>query len=341
MARPQRVFVAALLFSVLAHVALMSASGPWSILPRANSPISIEAHLVSLTQTAPPSPPPAPARARPVPAPSAAPPIPPMVQDAPQPEPNPTASPAAAPEIATETAAETVPAPPPSLTPPVPAPPAAATAPPFRRELPEHITLRYAVQSGEEGFTLGQATYTWQVRRGHYSLVSVAQATGITALFVSGKIIQTSEGQVTPAGLQPKQFWIAKGERRQAPIQFDWLRQHLRLPSGSVDLPAQTQDLLSFSFHLAMTAREGDAPWSLPVTNGKKLKVYGFHVVGQEVLQRGGAAPVETLHLQGSDTDAGSLDVWLAPNRHWLPVRIRTLDQKGKVMLLDLESSSD
>jgi hypothetical protein len=48
---------------------------------------------------------------------------------------------------------------------------------------------------------------------------------------------------------------------------------------------------------------------------------------------------VETLRLQGSRSGEGSLDVWLAPDRDWLPVRIQMLDQKGKVIVLILQDS--
>jgi hypothetical protein len=179
--------------------------------------------------------------------------------------------------------------------------------------------------------------YTWQARDGRYSLVSVAEATGLIALFASGKIVQSSEGRVTTSGLQPEQYTMAKGDRGQPPVQFDWGQKRLLLPGGGIELPELAQDLLSFAFHLAMTVRDGDGEWRLPVTNGKTLREYGFRIVGHETLTVG-ENTVETLHLLGGRPGTGSLDVWLAPSRHWLPTRIRTLDQKGKTLVLSLES---
>jgi hypothetical protein len=109
----------------------------------------------------------------------------------------------------------------------------------------------------------------------------------------------------------------------------------LSLPGASVELPEDTQDLLSFPFHLAMTVREEDAPWTLPVTNGKKLRNYQFEIVGRESLTLG-EQRVETLRVRGSRAGDGSLDVWLAESRHGMPVKIRTLDQKGKAIVLTL-----
>ena len=108
---------------------------------------------------------------------------------------------------------------------------------------------------------------------------------------------------------------------------------------GGSELAPQTQDLMSFPFQLALWVREDDAEWSLPVTNGKKLRDYRFRVIGREQLATG-ETRVETLHLQGGRAGEGSLDVWLAPARHWLPVRIRTLDQKGKVIVLTLQDEA-
>lgn len=341
----QRIFLFALALSLLAHLFAAGSSGRWWTPPAREILFPIEAHLdlaaapvvasvaasvsaaavahatpASVVQpVAPPAeaisaPEPAlePESARP-PSPQAVAPEAPLVESKlPQPEPAPPAT------TAVQGAAE------------------AAVPPRVTRSLPERIALRYSVQSGEDGFTIGQTTYSGQIRDGRYSLVSVTEATGITALFVSGKIIQTSEGRVGANGMQPEQFWSAKGEKRQAPVRFDWVQQRLMLPSGGVELLPLTQDLMSFPFHLAMLAGEAGDEWPLPVTNGKKLREYRFRTLGREQLALG-ENRVETLHLQGGRSGEGSLDVWLAPARHWLPVRIRTLDQKGKVIVLTLQ----
>jgi len=216
--------------------------------------------------------------------------------------------------------------------------PAAAEAalPPALRNLPERLNLRYAVRAGDGGFNLGQAIYSWQQHDGHYSLVSIAQATGLASLFVSGKLVQTSEGSITAHGLQPEQYWLSRSERKQDTARFDWGAGRLVQGASGVELPAGSQDVLSFPFHLAMTVGSLTTEWTLAVTNGRKLREYQFRNLGQERLAHG-ATEIDTLHLQGSRSGEGTLDVWLAPSRHWLPLRIRTLDQKGKVMVLSLE----
>jgi hypothetical protein len=203
------------------------------------------------------------------------------------------------------------------------------------RMLPEQIGLRYSVQSGEDGLIVGQAHYSGQVRDGRYALVSVTEATGISALFLRGKIVQRSEGRVTPDGLRPEVFTSAKSEKKVKTAHFDWTRGQLLLSAGSLELPPDAQDLTSFPFHLAMRVEADDPEWTLSVTNGKNLRDYRFHVIGGETLTLAGKR-VETLHLQGNRIGEGRFDVWLAPAREWLPVRIRTLDENGKQITMTL-----
>ena len=338
MARGRRLFVWSVLLSLAAHLLLAGNVPRWWDAPAEEIPFPIQAQLLAPTPSAEgpavpdrsPAAPPPPARA-----PAAAPPEPP-----PTPTPTPTAAPPVLPAPAPEpvVAAPAEPSASPSPAAPAPVQPLPAEAPPRAlRSLPERLALRYAVQLGTDGFNAGRSTYTWQARDGRYSLASSTEATGITALFVSGKILQTSEGGVTATGLRPEQFWMVRGSKEQPPVRLDWANARLLLPKASVDLPALTQDLLSFPFHLAMTVRDDDGVWRVPVTDGRKLREYEFRVVGRETLKRG-EIDSDTLHLQGGRPGEGGLDVWLAPAHHWLPARIRTLDQKGKAVVLDLEA---
>ncbi|MDP2433056.1 MAG: DUF3108 domain-containing protein [Pseudomonadota bacterium] len=347
MTRAHRILASALFISLATHLLMLASAGSWWTPPAEEIPFPIEASLV---------PPPAkaevvPAPAKPKPKAIQAAPVAPATAAPPAPSPVLESESVAAPEIAIPAAAavavaplapviETpIPIPPPS---PLPAPKPVVVEPalpPVLRNLPERLNLRYAVRAGDGGFNLGQAIYSWQRRDGHYILVSVAQATGLASLFVSGKLVQTSEGSITAHGLQPEQYWLSRGERRQDTARFDWGAGRLVQGNSGVALPAASQDVLSFPFHLAMTVDASATEWTLAVTNGRKLREYHFKNLGHEHLKFG-EHEIDTLHLQGSRSGEGTLDVWLAPSRHWLPQRIRTLDQKGKVMVLSLEEAS-
>jgi hypothetical protein len=340
MQRAHRILVSALLISLAIHLLLLASAGFWWTAPAQEIPFPIEASLV-LPEPEPPAAPAPVARPKPKPKPKptqAAPvahaavetPAPPPPAE---PPPEEVAAPATTPGVAAPVA-ETPAAP--AAAQPVPAPPPEPARRFTQRKFPEHLNLRYAVRAGEGGFNLGQASYTWQQRDGHYSLVSIAQASGLAALFVSGKLVQTSEGSITQSGLRPEQYWLSRNQRKQDMAHFDWGQGRLVQGGSGVELPAGSQDLLSFPFHLAMTVDESVREWSLWVTNGRKLREYLFRNLGHERLTLG-EGEVDTLHLQGGRSGEGTLDVWLAPSRHWLPLRIRTLDQKGKVLMLSLE----
>lgn len=233
---------------------------------------------------------------------------------------------------------EVAPAPPPAEPPAEPPAPKAPTRP-VVRALGDNLTIHYSVQTGEgdSGFVAGRATYIWHSRNGRYSLVSTVEATGLAALFISGRIVQVSEGGIDAAGLRPDQYRLQRNERKQDVARFNWETNHLVLEGrGGQTLSAQAQDLLSFPFHLAMTVSEGETDFVLGVTNGRKFNLYGFHVLGREQIEIRGKR-FETLHIQGVREGEGALDVWLDLSRSGLPVRIRTLDSKGKAMELRLE----
>lgn len=350
MGRARKVFVAACVVSLLIHLGLMGMASDWWTMPREEVPFPLEARLeLAQSPARPPEPAAKPSGKTPrktlrkAPAPSVGQPIEPVPNQPPMPtEANGAgnhdveAAPALSPAPAGPP--EPMPEPPPQTVSPQEEPPPPPSPPPRRmtRMLPEKLVLVYNVLAGEGGFNLGQATYTWLARNARYSLVSVAEAKGLASLFMSGRIVQTSEGRIGAAGLVPEQFWLAKNERRLDTARFDWERMQLVLPQGGEPLRDNTQDLLSFPFHLAMTVAEGGDGWILPVTNGRKLKGYRFTLLGRVNLEVGKES-LETLHVQGSRAGDGSLDVWLAPERHWLPVRIRTQDQKGRVMELTLD----
>lgn len=207
------------------------------------------------------------------------------------------------------------------------------------RDFPDRLNMRYAVRAGDDGFNLGKAFYTWRRWEGRYRLVSSAEASGLAALFVSGKLVQHSEGAFTRTGLRPEVYWLERNGQRKDWVRFDWGNQRLLQGDDVSELPGGSQDLLSFPFQLALTLDASAPEARLWVSNGRKLREYVFRKLGNERL-RLGKTEVDTLHLRGECAGEDRLDVWLAPSRQWLPLRIRTLDSKGKVMLLNLEAVS-
>lgn len=331
-----RVLLWALAVSLVAHFWLLGSAGEVWFKPVPELEFPIEANLLEPVPApvVPPKPTP---RAAASPAPAAlSDPVPESGQAS---EP----APAAEPESMPTSTPEPPPDEPALSSPTAPVSPTAPKAParPVVRSFSNDLTIRYSVQTGEgdSGFVAGRATYIWHSQQGRYSLVSTLEATGIASLFISGRIIQVSEGVIDAYGLHPDQYWLKRNERKQDVARFDWGLNQLTLDGhGGVALSPQAQDLLSLPFHLAMTASEGDRDFLMGVTNGRKFNEFGFRALGRERIELKGLQ-LETLHLQGARAGEGTLDVWLDLARSGLPARIRTVDRKGKVMELRLEGA--
>lgn len=289
--------------------------------PAPEKPLTVR--LEALPRVAAP-PPPRP-KPRPTPRPKPAPPANPRVAEPPPPP--------VAPQAA---ASEPTPSPPPPTPQPgaEPSAPAAAAAPRPLTPLPKRIRIVYVLYKGDQKLNVGEMTHTWQVEGTQYTLTSIARATGLFSLFVRGTLIQVSRGDLTPEGLQPSEFWIQRGQsgNRTESASFDWgtglLRYGRTDDPHTTNLAAGTQDVLSVLYQLALTAPHSGTI-DLAVTNGRKFDHYLYQVLGAEMLD----TPLGTLkteHLSkvhGAGEDA--LDVWLAPDYQYLPVRLRIVDKNG------------
>ncbi len=329
----RRIFLLALAISVLAHLLLLTTPG--FRLPADDSHEStIQARLEPLPKPVfKPVHKPKPAvkaAPRPRPKPRPKPPVKPASPPQPAPEPEPAAPPAPATEAAAAGApAETPPAA--SQQAPAEAPantPDAPTPPPLNA-MPGKAEIHYTMFKGDNGFKVGVATYIWQVRGDRYVLTSITEGTGLIALIQPGKLVQISQGHITPLGLAPDDFWIQRGKPtpdKTSAAHFDY-RQHTvtvgkMSNATTVPLLPGAQDILSVTFQLAMLAPFQNEQL-LHVTTGKGLKPYTAHVVGEELLDTP-LGQLRTLHLaRNAEAGEDAIDVWLAEDYSYLPVKIR------------------
>ncbi len=270
-------------------------------------------------------------------------PSPPRPAQPPRPKPAPPKAPAPESSPVAQAAPEPAPAPaPPAPEPAGKAPPAPVAAPAVAPEaparplnpLPRRITLTYVLYKGDQKLNVGEMTHTWQLEGTQYTLTSLARATGLFSLFVRGTLIQVSRGELTADGLKPSEFWIQRGQSgdRTESASFDWGNRLLRYGRAddphTIPLAPGTQDVLSVLYQLALTAPHSGV-LDLAVTNGRKFDHYLYQALGEEMLE----TPLGTLkteHLskvRGAGEDG--LDVWLAPDYEYLPVRLRIVDKNG------------
>jgi hypothetical protein len=333
--------------SAALHLALVARLPGFAIdLDAVESPLTAEL-VASDPPAAPPLPRPEPAvKQAAAPKKAAAPAPPPALIAAPAPEPTVSATPeaiaAATPEETEPVASEAV-APEPAQIATTPEPPAATPEPavPVAEATPEPPqpqtgTIRYEVYYGSDRFSIGRSVQTWSIDKSSYRLTSFSETTGLFGVFRPYQYAYVAEGRIEASGLKPEIFTVRRGRdgQRQATALFDWASGELtfgKLGSPRTSpLNGSSYDLLTLFYQLPRLAL---APGRLQVsvTTGTKFNTYLLEIGTEEILNLPigtvRAIPVKQVRTPGEE----SVAVWLAPEKHYLPVRIVFLDERGEL----------
>lgn len=219
-----------------------------------------------------------------------------------------------------------------------PAPVATPPAPPSP-PWPSKGRVRYVVTYGEGGFIIGENIHEWSVDGDHYSIRWTAEPRGLAALRGRTRT-QASEGTVTAEGLRPGEFRDQREGREAETAAFDWPAARVVFSGGRGDaaLTAGAQDQVSVFYQLAWLAPRRSL--DIPVATASRIGRSTFEWLGEEDVDINGGH-MQALHLRtrsGGDTT----EVWLAPSRGGLPVKIRYIDRKGDVFdqVADVEPMS-
>ncbi len=157
--------------------------------------------------------------------------------------------------------------------------------------------------------------------------------------FLLGSRVQTSTGQITGHGLQPTRF----GDKVKSEVaaHFDYEKAKVTFSANTPDVPLLpgAQDQLSVLMQLgAMLAAEPQrfpAGTTLPVQaiGPRSAEAWVFHVGSLEQLALpGGELKGIRLWRDPLGTYDPKLEIWLAPDMGYLPVRIRLTQANGDVV---------
>lgn len=200
--------------------------------------------------------------------------------------------------------------------------------------LPNNVLIRFIVNWGVDGLNAGKTDFIWQSKGTHYSLSSVAQYAGLVGLFKSDRILETSLGEIKDGVLRPNFFTLQRGQSHTTSetATFDWPAGVVTFSDGeknrAAPLKEGAQDILSLLFQFAFT-KPPDDQFTLLVVNGRKTESYPVIVAGEQMLNLP-FGQVRTVHLTRLKTaEDDGLQIWLASDRHYLPVKIYFEDRKG------------
>jgi hypothetical protein len=187
-------------------------------------------------------------------------------------------------------------------------------------DLPREGEVDYQVTKGSGDWRTGRGTLHWVIDHDHYRLDLTAKAEGLPGLIYWKAVHWSSEGRIAQDRLLPDYF--SRGDEQG--VRFDWAARTLTfLPSGFVrPLPDGCQDALSVFFQFAVRAPAEDT-LTFPVTNADKLDRYTFELTERSRLELA-IGSVDTLHISRLHAlQENGFEVWLAEDRHFLPVQMR------------------
>ena len=194
---------------------------------------------------------------------------------------------------------------------------------------PAQVKLDYEVL--RNGNAMVEVVDRFQQNGGTYRVVEEWHGKGIFALL--GGITRTSSGTIAGGVLRPKEFSDVRTGRDPARAVFDWAGRRLTLESHGKSrtqpMPAHAQDKLSMLYALGFDVGRKN-PITINATDGKGVSRYVFDIEGKQMIQTP-AGKFDALRLvkRKDGPDDHGTEIWLAPNRGYLPVRILITDKDG------------
>ena len=185
------------------------------------------------------------------------------------------------------------------------------------------------------GLHIGVINENFEIKDGAYTATSAATAVGLAVLVQRGPLTYASSGTVTKEGLRPARF---EGRRNNAVTiaEFDWNSDKLTMThdglNQTVALPSATQDRLSAMYqftYLLQAKPRGTGTVEMAMTTGRKLDIYRYDITPDVMLE----TPLKrlaTVHLaKQRDQNESHTEVWLAPEFHYLPVKVVIVESDG------------
>ncbi len=201
--------------------------------------------------------------------------------------------------------------------------------------LAQHKLLRFQVAGFVKGMQYhAQAELEWHIDGNRY------QARQRISAFLLGSMEQTSQGLLTPLGLQPLEFTDRRFAKRRS-VTLDWEAQQASFTplQPATPIGPGTQDRLSVFLQLAAILhstpdlRAAGTRLQVPTLGSRRMQIWTFEVQAPEILDLpGGATPTLRLRRIPPAGEAEQALLWLDATQGYAPVRIHMEEPNGDVM---------
>ncbi len=196
---------------------------------------------------------------------------------------------------------------------------------------PDAVSATYSVIRA--GLHIATTQESFERTGSQYRVSSDSNPVGLAALFVRKRIKVLSSGTVTPAGLHPQQFEYGDGDKSVSAT-FDWKSQRLHMTfdgrNETIALPQGTQDRLSLMYQFMFLPVDKVKTIPIQMTNGKKIESYLYQVTDSGSAETP-LGKMNAVHLvkQRDAGDNNQIEVWLATERHFVPIKILVVESDG------------
>lgn len=213
----------------------------------------------------------------------------------------------------------------------------------YKVSLPPSAELKYDVQALREGqMVYGRGKITWQSDGGNYTVNGEAGILFFTVLNF------TSAGAIDDFGVAPVLYSEKRFRKSETNTHFHRERNTISFSASTASYPRKggEQDRASIIWQLAGIGRGGSgkivpgAEIDIFVAGARDAEMWRIHVIGEEEIEVG-TGKTMAWHVMRAPR-AGSydkkLDIWLAPQQQWYPVRLRETETNGDYLDMSLST---
>lgn len=200
---------------------------------------------------------------------------------------------------------------------------------------PPSVQLSYRIQAQQKGQSMfGSGHMTWQNDGKRYTLEGESRLLFFTVLNFRSEGTIEAESGISPVLYNEKRF-----RKPETNTHFHRERELIIFSASTRTYPRQggEQDRASVTWQLAGIGRHDSerfrpgVKFPIFVAGTRKGEIWNFNVAGLEEMETA-AGPMKAWHLTRkprADSYEQSLDIWLAPEKDWYPVRLRYTDRNG------------
>ncbi len=197
------------------------------------------------------------------------------------------------------------------------------------------VVIDYDVRRSLGSSPVGAAKTIYLLEQdNHYSIRNEVEAKGFASLFYWNKLVQISDGLITPEGLKPLNYHYQFGSKIDNLAVFDWESKKIITSANGktseFEILEGSQDMLSFMYQFMFEPPL--TKMKIYITNGKNFKPYDYAFVGEEIIE----TEVEnllTIHIAKFNyNNEERIDLWLAKDYRYLPIKIRKTEKDGSIL---------